>query len=102
MPLTAYPKFVDAWRTETSPHAPFAIIASYKAYKPVGDEQCVAGDARQRWEQCGAGEDGAVFGRLYRWGLASCDADSDLRTLRDVLIQQRCFVKELCDSLADQ
>ena len=73
---------------------PLAIIASNKSYR----------HDKGKWEPCGFGDDGATLGRLYRWGLASCEDSccSDLPVLRRILLEGRKLVLDKCDAAFEQ
>lgn len=80
------------WSSGTVADAPYSIIASSDTYRKItGDDQ------KEFWEQCQPHDEGAVFGRKYRWGLAQCDEHSELTDLRNLIIHKRFFIKKLCN-----
>lgn len=94
MTLTSMEEFPVQGLDGSRCDAPLAIIASNKAYRRL------EGDAGS-WVLCNIMEPGAQFGRLYRWGLASCEDASDLTLLRRVITEGRYFIVSRCDQLSD-
>jgi len=88
VPLTQLDGFKQMCAKFATLDAPLAVIASNKAYRM----------RESAWEMCdNIHDDGAQLGRLYVWGLATCEGHSGLPSLRDLLLYARHFIVTQCD-----